>query len=293
MATYLGQQLPERVKIVEVGPRDGLQNESKIISTSAKVEFVKSLANAGLRDSEAAAFVHPKAVPQMADSAEVLAQLSLSDLPKDVRLSALVPNVRGLERAQQSGIQRVAVFTAASSAFTEKNIRMTVDDSLKVFAEVTKEAISSGLSVRGYVSTVWHCPYAGKVDVDAAYRVTSELFAMGCDEVSLGDTIGKAVPTEVDELLSVFLFRQPVWRDKLALHCHDTYDTALTNIVTWLCHVITTIDSSAGGLGGCPYAPGASGNVATETVLHALKGMGIQADGDETAIAEAAKSVLR
>jgi hydroxymethylglutaryl-CoA lyase len=293
MATYLGQQLPERVKIVEVGPRDGLQNESKIISTSAKVEFVKSLANAGLRDSEAAAFVHPKAVPQMADSAEVLAQLSLSDLPKDVRLSALVPNVRGLERAQQSGIQRVAVFTAASSAFTEKNIRMTVDDSLKVFAEVTKEAISSGLSVRGYVSTVWHCPYAGKVDVDAAYRVTSELFAMGCDEVSLGDTIGKAVPTEVDELLSVFLFRQPVWRDKLALHCHDTYDTALTNIVTGLCHGITTIDSSAGGLGGCPYAPGASGNVATETVLHALKGMGIQADGDETAIAEAAKSVLR
>lgn len=291
MASLLRYELPKQVNIVEVGPRDGLQNEATLISTAEKVAFIRNLAAAGLREIEATAFVHPKAVPQMGDAAEVLAELKSTPLPEGTRLSALVPNVKGLARAQEAGIQRVAVFTAASEAFTQKNIRMSVEDSLVNFSAVAEEALAGGMSVRGYVSTVWHCPYTGKVDVDSVYAVTDALFAMGCDEVSLGDTIGKAVPTEIESVLTTLLSRQPTWRGKLALHCHNTYGTALANIVTGLQMGITTIDSSAGGLGGCPYAPGASGNVATEEVLFCLRGMGINIPGDNEKITQAVKQL--
>ncbi len=288
----LQNSLPKHIKLVEVGPRDGLQNEANPIASTDKIAFVKSLADAGLTDIEATAFVHPKAVPQLADAMDVMAGLSDLNARADITLSALAPNLRGLERAREAGLKRIAVFTAASNTFTQNNIRMSVDESLATFGEVAKEAKALGMSVRGYVSTVFVCPYEGAITPEQVLPVTEALFNMGCDEVSLGDTIGAAVPTDIETTIGYLLEKNPSWKNTLALHCHDTYGTALANIVAGLQLGLTTIDSSAGGLGGCPYAPGASGNVATEDVIYLCEKMGITTGVDAKKVVHAAQALV-
>jgi len=263
--------LPEKVTIVEVGPRDGLQNESTPIATPVKLAYIQKLVDAGLTQIEATSFVHPKAVPQLADAAEVA-----RNLPRavDVIFSALVPNLHGLKRAIESGFRRVAVFTAASDSFTQKNIGMSIEESLSVFAEVVREAIANGMTVRGYVSTAFVCPYEGLVSKDRVRELTDRLLQMGVDEVAVSDTIGAAAPKEVTETIAHLLRTVP--RESIALHFHDTYGTALANVLVGLQMGITTFDSSTGGMGGCPFAPGAAGNLATEDLVYMLHRMDIQ-----------------
>src|SRR6267378_1185326 len=262
--------LPENVRIVEVGPRDGLQNESVIVPAAKKAEFIKLLAAAGLQDIEVASFVHPKWVPQLADAEELISQLELTT---NARYSALVPNMKGLERALESGIRRVSVFTAASETFNKKNINMGIQESIDVFRPVVDRALKEGISVRGYVSTCFVCPYEGAVPKEKVAEVTRALFDLGVDEVSIGDTIGAATPKDVDSTGGHLLGQFPV--ERLAMHFHDTYGMAIANVYQSLQMGFTTFDSSAGGLGGCPYAPGASGNVATEDLLYLLDRLGI------------------
>ncbi|MDH4379487.1 MAG: hydroxymethylglutaryl-CoA lyase [Vampirovibrionales bacterium] len=278
--------LPTHVKLVEVGPRDGLQNEGALIPTADKIRFIQALGKAGLTHIEATSFVHPKAVPQMADALEVLASLDLSS-NSPITYSALVPNLKGLERAIDSGVKRIAVFTATSNSFTQKNIGMTVAESLTTFETVVQQALAAGLSVRGYVSTAWVCPYEGQMPAESVRDVTEALFNMGVDEVSLGDTIGAATPVQIQHTLSVLLNKHPNYLSALALHCHDTYGTALANVMAGLQMGISTFDASAGGLGGCPYAPGASGNVATEDVVSLMDRLGINTGVDVTRVVEA------
>lgn len=259
------------VKIVEVGPRDGLQNEKTAIPTAVKLDFIRKLADAGLRYIEVTSFVHPKAVPQLADALDIVR--ALPPVP-DVHYSALVPNMRGLERALESGIQEIAVFTAASDAFNQRNINMTVDESIEVFRPVVRRAQAEGLFVRGYVSTAFHCPYSGKIDRQATRDVSQKLLDMGIAELSIGDTIGKAVPDEVHDTMSYLLERMPV--EQIAMHFHDTNGRALDNVAVSLDLGIRIYDASAGGLGGCPYAPGASGNLATDKLVRMLHERGIE-----------------
>jgi hydroxymethylglutaryl-CoA lyase len=275
--------LPKAIKIIEVGPRDGLQNEKLPIPTQTKLDFIQKLAEAGLRQIEATSFVHPQRVPQLADAVEVLSGLNLQDSERTY--SALVPNQKGFERALASGVRRIAVFTAASNTFTQKNINMSIDESLKTFSPVVKQAIEAGLSVRGYVSTCFVCPYEGDVSRIAVEEVTERLFEMGIDEVSLGDTIGAASPKDVFNTVGPLTACFP--KDKLALHFHDTYGTALANVMAGLALGITTFDASAGGLGGCPYAPGASGNLATEDLVYLMDRMGVQTGVNLAKLAEA------
>jgi len=263
--------LPTSIRIVEVGPRDGLQNESTIISTAKKAEFIQLLVAAGLKDIEVASFVHPKWVPQLADAQQLISQLEPHE---GVRYSALVPNMKGLERAMASGIRRIAVFTAASETFNRKNINMGIQESIDVFKPVVAEALKNGLSVRGYVSTCFVCPYEGPITKEKVGDVAGALFSLGVDEVSIGDTIGAATPREVEDTVGYLLAQFPA--SKLAMHFHDTYGMAVANVYQSLQMGITTFDSSAGGLGGCPYAPGASGNVATEDLLYLLDRLGIE-----------------
>jgi hydroxymethylglutaryl-CoA lyase len=263
--------LPKTVHIVEVGPRDGLQNESQTVATSAKAEFVRMLAASGLRDIEVTAFVHPRWVPQLADAAELIAQIGTAS---DVRYSALVPNMKGLERALQSGIRRIAVFTAASETFNRKNINMGIRESIEGYRTVVDHALSEGLSVRAYVSTCFVCPYEGAVPGDKVVEVAGALFDLGVDEVSIGDTIGSATPRDVEQTSGLLLRRFDV--SKLAMHFHDTYGLAVANVYQSMQMGFTTFDSSAGGLGGCPYAPGASGNLATEDLVYLLDRLGIE-----------------
>lgn len=267
--------MAERVRIVEVGPRDGLQNESTIVPTAKKAEFIRLLVAAGLKDIEVASFVHPKWVPQLADAQDLI---PLLEPHADVRYSALVPNMKGLERAIASGIRRIAVFTAASETFNRKNINMGVQESIDVFTPLVARALKEGLSVRGYVSTCFVCPYEGAITKEKVAGVTQSLFDLGVDEVSIGDTIGAATPRDVEttvgHLLGLFRART------LAMHFHDTYGMAVANVYQSLQMGITTFDSSAGGLGGCPYAPGASGNVATEDLLYLLDRLGIETGAD-------------
>ena len=265
------QGLPRKVRVVEVGPRDGLQNESKTVPTKAKAEFIKRLAAAGLRDIEVASFVHPKWVPQLADARDLLKQLEANP---NVRYSALVPNMTGLERAIESGIRRIAVFTAASETFNRKNINMGVQESIDVFKPVVDRALKEGISVRGYVSTCFVCPYEGPVAKEKAGEVTRSLFDLGVDEVSIGDTIGAATPKDVEDTVGHLLALFPA--SKLAMHFHDTYGMAIANVYQSLQMGIAAFDSSAGGLGGCPYAPGASGNVATEDLVYLLDKLGVE-----------------
>jgi hydroxymethylglutaryl-CoA lyase len=261
---------PDRVRIVEVGPRDGLQNEPRVVPTATKQAFIASLAASGLRDIEFSSFVSPRAVPQLADAAELAAELPRDD---DVTYSALVPNEQGLERALAAGVPRVAVFTAASETFTQRNIRMSIAESLAVFARVVGRATAAGATVRGYLSTCFVCPFEGEVPADRVVTLAEELRALGVDEVVLSDTIGAAVPTDIETTVGAVLARVPAAR--LALHLHDTYGTALANVMAGLELGITTFDAAAGGLGGCPFAPGAAGNLATEDLVYALDRMGI------------------
>jgi hydroxymethylglutaryl-CoA lyase len=263
--------LPTIVRIVEVGPRDGLQNESTIVPTAKKAEFVKLLAAAGLQDIEVASFVHPKWVPQLADALELISQLEPAP---NVQYSALVPNMKGLERAVESRIRRIAVFTAASETFNKKNINMGIQESIDVFKPVVARALKEGMSVRGYVSTCFVCPYEGSVNKEKVAEVTGALFALGVDEVSLGDTIGAATPRDVEITCGYLQHQFPGHR--LAMHFHDTYGMAIANVYQALQMGFTIFDSSAGGIGGCPYAPGASGNVATEDLVYLLDRLGIK-----------------
>jgi hydroxymethylglutaryl-CoA lyase len=269
--------MTDAIRVVEVGPRDGLQNEPTIRQlpleelVDLRVRFVAALARSGLDDVEAGAFVRADRVPPMAGTDLVLQKLQTEhpDLWKSKRFWALVPNQKGLEHALKAGARHISVFTATSDAFNQKNIQMTVDESLAGLKPVVAEARKSGLSVRGYVSTVWGCPYSGKVAPAQAKKVTEELLAMGVEEISLGDTIGVATPRQVDDVLGLFPDKS-----KLAAHFHDTRGTAIANCLHAIEHGVKTVDSSAGGLGGCPYAKGASGNLATEDLLYMLHGMG-------------------
>jgi hydroxymethylglutaryl-CoA lyase len=262
--------LPEAVTIVEVGPRDGLQNEPGVVSTEVKVGFIDRLARTGLQVVEATSFVHPKWVPQLADAAEVLAGI---DPVEGVRYPVLVPNERGLDRALEAGVGEVAVFGAASETFSERNLGRGIDASLEMFAPVVSRATEAGLRVRGYVSTVCGCPYQGEVPVDDVRRVTTSLLELGCDEVSLGDTIGVGTPLQVQELIHAIT--ADVDLDRIAVHLHDTYGQGLANCFAAFEAGITIADTSAGGLGGCPFAPGATGNLATEDLVYALHGCGV------------------
>ena len=273
---------PTGVTVVEVGPRDGLQNEAAIVPTAAKVRFIEMLATAGLPVVEATSFVHPEAVPQLADADRVLPMIARRP---GVRYPVLVPNMRGLERAIAAGADAVAVFTAASEAFAQANIRMTIAESLKAFAPVLATAREAGMWTRGYVSTAFGCPYQGEVDPAAVADVAVALAGLGCDQISIGDTIGVAEPDGVSRVLRPLLEQLPAQR--LALHLHDTRGRAIDNADVGLQLGITTFDASASGLGGCPFAPGAPGNLATETLVSWLHGLGIETGVDEPALLEA------
>ncbi|HWK74687.1 MAG TPA: hydroxymethylglutaryl-CoA lyase [Povalibacter sp.] len=272
----------KRVRIVEVGPRDGLQNEAVNVSPESKVELIDRLGAAGLTTIEAGSFVSPKWVPQMAGTAEVFAKLSRR---KGVKYTALTPNARGLEAALQAGADEAAVFAAASESFSRKNINCSIAESLQRFEEVMTLAKAHSLPVRGYVSCVMGCPYEGAIAPAAVADVAAKLIDMGCYEVSLGDTIGVGTPGHVWRMLDAVMSRVPV--EKLAVHFHDTYGQALSNVLAALERGIAVADSAVGGLGGCPYARGASGNLATEDLVYMLNGMGIETGVDLDAVLEA------
>jgi hydroxymethylglutaryl-CoA lyase len=262
--------LPARVTVVEVGPRDGLQNEPDTVPTEVKIGFIDRLAATGLPVVEATSFVSPSWVPQLADAEAVLAGIHPVD---GVRYPVLVPNERGLDRALGCGVREVAVFGAASEAFSERNLGRSIAASLEMFAPVVRRAGAAGLRVRGYVSMVAGCPFQGAVPVDDVVRVTASLLELGCDEVSLGDTVGVGTPGQVQDLLERVSAEVPV--ERLAVHLHDTYGQGLANTFAALEAGVTIVDASAGGLGGCPYAPGATGNLATEDLVYALHGSGV------------------
>jgi hydroxymethylglutaryl-CoA lyase len=274
------------VRIVEVGPRDGLQNEEAVVPADAKVAFIEALADTGLPVVEATSFVSPRAIPQLADADEVFPRIHR--LP-DVRYPVLVPNVRGLERAEAAGAEAVAVFTAASEAFTQANIGMSIEGSLAAFTPVLERAGAAGWWRRGYVSTAFGCPYSGDVATEAVVDVSVALVDLGCDEVSIGDTIGVAHPDDVRRVVSALLDRIPA--DRLALHLHDTYGRALANVEAGLELGIRTFDASAGGTGGCPYAPGAPGNLATEALIELLGQLGYEHGVDAAGVARAAGAI--
>ncbi|MBW5799630.1 hydroxymethylglutaryl-CoA lyase [Halomonas elongata] len=266
---------PKQVRLVEVAPRDGLQNEPEAIATDTKLELIDRLADAGLRHIEAASFVSPKWVPQMADHREVMTGLKRRP---GITYSALTPNLKGLEAALECGVEEVAVFGAASEAFSHKNINCSIAESLERFAPVLERAQQAGIRVRGYVSCVLGCPYEGEIAPAKVAEVAKALFEMGCFEVSLGDTIGTGTPLKAKRMLEAVAHEVPM--DKLAAHFHDTYGQALANLYAVLEEGIAVIDSSVAGLGGCPYAKGAAGNVASEDVVYLLNGLGIDSGVD-------------
>jgi hydroxymethylglutaryl-CoA lyase len=258
------------VRVTEVGPRDGLQNEGRAVATAAKARFVRALLEAGHRDVEVTSFVRPDRVPQLADAEELFALLGPP--PEGVVYGALVPNERGLERALATGAGKVAVFTAASETFNQRNVNATIDASFERFGPVAKGTKAAGLLLRGYVSVAVACPYEGPIDPQVVRGVVLRLFDLGCDEVSVGDTIGAGTPGDVGRLLDVLL--GAVRADDLVLHFHDTRGMAIANVLEALSHGIRAFDASSGGLGGCPFAPGASGNLATEDLVFLLDGLG-------------------
>ena len=278
--------LPSHVRLVEVGPRDGLQNEAQPISVADKVQLVDALTDAGLSYIEVGSFVSPKWVPQMAGSAQVFAQIQRKP---GVTYGALAPNLRGFEDAVAAGVKEVAVFAAASEAFSQRNINCSISESLERFAPIMAAARQHGVSVRGYVSCVLGCPYEGDIAPEQVAAVARELYAMGCYEVSLGDTIGTGTAGATRRLFEVVGAQVP--RDKLAGHFHDTYGQAIANIYASVLEGITVFDSSIAGLGGCPYAKGASGNVATEDVVYLLNGLGIDTGIDLQALILAGQQI--
>ncbi|MBZ6230184.1 hydroxymethylglutaryl-CoA lyase [Streptomyces olivaceus] len=270
-ATVPAEGLPARVRVHEVGARDGLQNEKAVVPAQVKAEFIRRLAGTGLTTIEATSFVHPKWVPQLADAEELFP--AVADLPVD--LPVLVPNERGLERALALGVRRVAVFASATESFAKANLNRTVDESLAVFEPVVARAKDAGgLHVRGYLSMCFGDPWEGDVPVGQVVRVCRALLDMGCDELSLGDTVGVATPGHVSALLTA-LDGAGVPVERLGVHFHDTYGQALSNTLTALRHGVRTVDASAGGLGGCPFAKSATGNLATEDLVWMLRGLGI------------------
>jgi len=278
-------KLPAEVTIYEVGPRDGLQNEARQVPTADKIRFIDALVAAGIRNIEITSFVSPKWIPQLADAAEVARGVAR---PAGVRMSALVPNKRGLETAMASGMKEVAVFLSASETHNKKNVNKTIAETLAAFDDVVPHALAAGLKVRAYVSTVFGCPYEGDVDPERAVSLVGQLREMGVYEVSLGDTIGVANPQQVEDVLGRVLAKHAA--SGIAVHFHDTQGTALANCLVSLTMGITTIDASAGGLGGCPYAPGAAGNLATEDVVAMLHGMNVKTGIDLDKLAEASRT---
>ena len=273
--------MAEHVRVVEVSPRDGLQNEAVFVATADKRELIRRLAASGLRTIEATAFVSPKWVPQMADAAELFPQLPRDD---GRRYPVLVPNLQGYERAVACGVREIAVFTAASEAFTRKNINAGIEESLQRFEPVLERARADGVAVRGYVSTVLGCPYQGAVPVADVVRVAARLHAMGCYEISLGDTIGVGTAGAARAMLQAVAGEIPI--TALAVHFHDTYGQALANVFACLEAGVRTVDASVSGTGGCPYAKGASGNLATEDLVYALHGMGFDTGIDLATLVE-------
>lgn len=280
--------LPKAVTLVEVGPRDGLQNEPNPVPTEVKLHYIRLLAESGLRVIEATSFVSPKWVPQLADAEQVMA-----NLPRQpgVRFPVLVPNQKGLERALQAGATEIAIFTAASQTFCQRNLNRTIQESLAEYAQVVSQARQANCRVRAYISTALVCPYEGDIAPEQVVPIVEQLLAMGVDEISLGDTIGAGVPTQVARLTEQVLTQVPA--DRIAYHFHNTYGTALANVLTALQMGITTFDSSAGGLGGCPFAPGATGNLATEDLLYMLHKMGIETGVNLERVVEAGRYILQ
>lgn len=283
----MNQTLPNKVKIVEVGPRDGLQNEKQIIDLDVKLQLIDELALAGITNIEAGSFVSPKWVPQMADSKDIFLQLKRRP---GVTYSALTPNLKGLEDAMSVQVEEVAVFGAASESFSQKNINCSIQESLQRFAPLVKQAHANNIKVRGYLSCVLGCPYEGEIQPHEVANVAKQLLELGCYEISLGDTIGVGTPVKTVNMLKAVLEQLP--REKLAVHFHDTYGQALANILVALQMGISSIDSAVAGLGGCPYAKGASGNVATEDVVYMLNGMGIHSGIDLHKLATAGRNVM-
>jgi hydroxymethylglutaryl-CoA lyase len=267
---WLGQ-LPKRVDVYEVGPRDGLQNELRTLPTRAKARLIDALVAAGEKRIEVTSFVSPKWIPQLADAEELL---RLVGRREGVVFSALVPNLKGLERAKEAGLEEAAVFISASEAHSKKNINKSIAEALGGAREVTVAALKAGMRVRGYLSTVWGCPYEGSVPVERVVDICRQLVDAGLYQLSLGDTIGVGTPRQTEEILEALLKHIPP--EKLALHMHDTRGTALANALVGLSAGVTTFDASIGGLGGCPYAPGAAGNLATEDAVFMLHGMGVE-----------------
>ncbi len=277
--------LPEHVTVYEVGPRDGLQNEKETLSVEVRAQFVDALTDAGLPAIEVGSFVSPSAVPQLGDTEELYRRIHQAS---GVRYPALVPNLKGLERALAVGVREIAVFTAASETFNRKNINAGVDESIERFRPVVARAREEKVRVRGYVSTAFGCPYEGDVAPEAVREVVHKLLDLPVDEISIGDTIGVATPTDVYDVVET-LYDSGVTRGVLALHFHDTRGTALANVFAGIECGVTTFDASAGGLGGCPYAPGASGNLATEDLLYMLEGLGIHTGVTLARVVEASR----
>jgi isopropylmalate/homocitrate/citramalate synthase len=279
--------IPDEVIVHEVGPRDGLQNEEETVPTPKKIAFIDRLSDTGLERVEATSFVAPDQVPQLADAEDVMNGISRKE---NVSYPVLVPNQTGLERAKSVGVEQIAVFTAASETFCERNINCSITESLERFEDVIQRARSYGMGVRGYVSCIAGCPYEGDVETRHVVNVTVALREMGCDEVSLGDTIGVGTPEQIRSIIR--RVKQYVSVDQLALHCHDTYGQALANIYAAMQEGVRVIDSAAGGLGGCPFAKSAAGNVATEDLLYMLNGMGVDTGVSMDRILEAASFII-
>jgi hydroxymethylglutaryl-CoA lyase len=277
---------PERVKIVEVGPRDGLQNETNTVPAEIKIQLVEMLADAGLPVIEVGAFVSPKWVPQMATSSEVFTRI---DKRPDVSYPMLVPNMKGLELALEAGVEEIALFAASTETFSQKNTNCSIAESIDRFSEVIVHAQAAGIKIRGYVSCVLGCPYEGKVSFETISMITQKFFERGCYEVSLGDTTGVGTAGEAQELIEILVKHVPV--QQLAAHFHDTYGQALANIHAVMQCGVAVVDSSVAGLGGCPYAKGATGNVATEDVVYMLNGMGIETGVDMDRLLEAGRFI--
>ena len=277
-------RIPAQVSLVEVGPRDGLQNERTLLTTADKIAFIDRLSAAGCATIEVSAFVSPKWVPQMADAREVLSGLTRRD---GVRYTALVPNRAGLARALEAGVTEIAIFAAASETFSQRNLNQSIDASLETYAEVCREALAADLKVRGYLSTCFGCPYEGPIAPAQVAGVARRLLDLGVFEVAISDTIGVAHPGQVPQVLDAVTAAVPL--NQVALHFHDTRGTALANVLAALDYGVTTFDSSAGGLGGCPFAPGAAGNLATEDLLYMLDGLGVDTGVSLAGVAEASR----
>lgn len=283
------EALPKKVKIVEVGPRDGLQNEKSVLSTEDKLTYIELLGKAGLSTIEITSFVSPKAIPQMADASNLF-QKAKTLLGSDINMPCLVPNMKGYQAALEAGVKEISLFSATSDSFTKKNINCSVDESFERMSEVAQAANKDGLRIRGYVSTAFGCPYEGEMPSEKLVSVVERFLKLGVYEVSVGDTIGVATPKQVDSYLAEL--KKAFGLEKMAMHFHDTRGMALANILVSLTHGVGVFDSSSGGLGGCPYAKGATGNVATEDLVYLLDSLGIQHGVDFKSLAEASVFIL-